>query len=43
VNVRFGPVESSSPAPAEAAQQDPWNSAPDRGGFGQNDGSEPPF
>ena len=42
VNVKFGPVGAANASSGEAAQQDPWNSAPDRGGFGQND-DEAPF
>lgn len=40
VNVKFGTVGSTGGS--AAPQQDPWNSAPDRGGFGQND-DEAPF
>ena len=41
VNVKFGPVGAAG-APSGGAQQDPWNSAPERGGFASQD-SEPPF
>lgn len=41
VNVKFGAVAAAG-ASSGASQQDPWNSAPDRGGFGQND-DEAPF